>query len=228
MSSVILVCAATSVEARACRKGVDQARASARYEILQTGMGLEKARAALENRLLDSGRPRVSLVISTGFAGSWTRSLSAGAWISGASIESHLAEQRFDLGLGLNSFSASLARVISISQACSEGEAGVFVDSDLPIAVDLESSSLAEVCRDRGIPFQILRLISDSPDAPLPRCIGCFASVFTAPSAREKFRSLLQGLSLVIAEPLSLARFIARGTKLPSLLSQGWKEIASQ
>ncbi|MFL5812833.1 MAG: hypothetical protein ACJ763_04600 [Bdellovibrionia bacterium] len=229
-SSVILVCAATSVEAKACAQGISRAGQSGRYEVLQTGMGLIQARQILEKRLSNPQLPQPSRVISTGFAGSWTNDLAIGYWISGQSIETQSGQAPITLDtfpLFRNfSFPVHPARVITIEQANSKGKA--HAPGALPVAVDMESYAWAEICRVKNIPFQILRLVSDNPSAPLPEAIGSFASVATAPTIQGKFQSLTRGLSQAFQEPKALAGFIARGTKLPGLLAQGWQEIASQ
>jgi nucleoside phosphorylase len=233
-SNIVLVCAATSVEANACRQGISRgitrAGLTGRYEVLQTGMGLIQARHALKKRLTSSHLPLPSRVISTGFAGSWTNELAIGSWIFGKSVEAQNRSLQIELE-NFNSprsfsFPVNPARVISIEQASSKGQA--HAQSTLPIAVDMESFAWAEICKARNIPFQILRLVSDNPSAPLPDAIGTFASVATAPTVQGKFQSLTRGLSQAFQEPKALAGFIARGTRLPGLLAKGWQEIASE
>lgn len=238
VNSVILVCVATSVEAKACRQGIARAGQTDHYELLQTGMGIIQARLALEKRLANLQLPKPSRVISTGFAGSWTNELRVGNWISGQSVETQSGQDRVELSkMNLEeallsrklSFPVHPSRVITIEQANSHGRASSSVLSpSLPVIVDMESYAWAEICQARGIPFQILRIVSDTPDAPLPESVGSFASVATAPTVQEKFKSITRGLTQVVQDPLALAGFITRGTKLPGLLSQGWQEIASE
>jgi hypothetical protein len=193
-------------------------------------MGLSQARQALEKRLSDSQLSRPSRVISTGFAGSWTNDLAVGSWILGKSVEIQGGQMPIALEgfTPVRSFSFPMhpARIITLEQAISTSKA--HAPGEFPVAVDMESFAWAEICRSRTIPFQILRLVSDNPGAPLPEAIGSFASVATAPSVQGKLQSLTRGLSQALQEPKALAGFIARGTKLPGLLAQGWQEIASE
>jgi nucleoside phosphorylase len=239
-NSVILVCAATSVEAKACRQGIARAGQADQFEVLQTGMGMIQARHALELRLLASQLPKPSQIISAGFAGSWTNDLAIGSWTLGQSVEiqdgltcmellqkdsSKVRLQESLLSRKL-SFSIHPSRVITIEKANSHGKTSS--PSSLPVIVDMESYAWAEICQARDIPFQILRMVSDNPSAPLPEAIGSFASITTAPTLQQKFQSLTRGLAQAVQEPKVFAGFIARGTQLPGLLSQGWQEIASQ
>lgn len=234
MSSVILVCTATSVEAKACRRGIEQVGKSARFEVIQTGMGLDNARSGLAKRLEDLNLPSVKQVISAGFAGSWTRQLSVGDWVLGQSVELQSGTHRFELGrLTLPSkisFPFRNSRIISLAQASSDGAVNSTTGDavSLPVVVDMESYAWAEICQHHRIPFQVIRMVSDNPDAPLPKAVGAFASVFTAPSVQTKFRSLFQGVQHAASEPVTLARFVARGTQLPGLLERGWQELASE
>jgi hypothetical protein len=77
---VIIVCAATHAEARACGKGIARAGLSSELEVLETGVGLTRARGALERRLARGPRPE--LVVSSGFAGAYSRDLAVSSWIT--------------------------------------------------------------------------------------------------------------------------------------------------
>jgi hypothetical protein len=92
----------------------------------------------------------------------------------------------------------------------------------------MESFAWAEICSGLGIPFHILRLVSDNPDAPLPEAVGSFASIATASSASEKLRHLRSGLTSVVSQPKSMAGFMIRGTRLPGLLAQGWQQMVAE
>jgi hypothetical protein len=193
-------------------------------------MGLEQARSVLAKRLSDPSLSRPSLVISTGFAGSWSQNLAVGDWALGQSVESHLPGEFYQLEgapFGKIPFKALPVRMISLLSPTSKpNDLPVSRDSNLPIAVDMESFAWAKVSQSHGIPFRVLRLISDSPEAPLPEAVGSFASVLGAKKTADKLGLIAQGLKQVAGEPVNLARFLVRGTKLPKLLAQGWQEIA--
>src|SRR5262249_25453390 len=133
MSSLILVCAATSVEAKACRQGIKKSGQSDRYEILQVGMGMAHAKRTLEKRLMGSQLPRPTLVVSTGFAGSLSLSLPVGTWIYGKSIETENAVFKFELETLNRKLSLPIhaSRVISLLKASSQDKVVFKPDSDL-------------------------------------------------------------------------------------------------
>jgi nucleoside phosphorylase len=230
--SLTLICVATSVEANACRKGIESSGQAESYEVLQTGMGFSRARETLEKRLSDVKQPLPDFVISSGFAGSWTRDLTVGSWVVGDSVESKarppLTLSPWPFKKGALQIEFKPARMMTLAQISSHVSDGLDVsDSPLPVAVDMESYAWAEVCADWDIPFQIVRLISDNPDAPLPESVGSFAAISMASSLQSRFRHLGKGLTQLVREPLPMARFIARGTKLPALLTRGWQEMTS-
>jgi hypothetical protein len=79
----------------------------------------------------------------------------------------------------------------------------------------MESWGLFEVARGVGIAFQVLRMITDSPEQPLPRALGSWAR-----------RRVLRGLGQAAAEPMELARFLARAAGFPAKLAEGWRGVA--
>lgn len=231
MSAKILLCTATSIEARACERAIAQAEAQSRFEVLKSGMGLENAARALRSRLAARNHSRPTLIVSTGFAGSWSPDLSFGSWAIGQTIEKEEGtKQELETTSHLLSLPNELryrlqpARIISLTHPKSAVQPG----DPHPLAVDMESHAWAATSRDFSIPFLVLRLISDSPEAPMPEAVSQFAQAFTSQGSAQRFRHAARGLKHAVSEPQSLARFVGRSACLPKLLTDGWRQIALQ
>jgi hypothetical protein len=207
--SLILVCTATATETRACRRGL---RGASGFEVLPTGMGPERAERALANRLKRGPRP--DEIHSTGFAGSRVPRIEVGTWILATRLRGPgLAE----LALDSSSWKARLERAgiahecVSLQSVERVAGAGAKLDSD---TVDMESSALARVARKHGIPFHVLRLVSDSPALPIPESVVDLVS-------GSKARGLL---SLALA-PRNTAHFVLRMRGLNVKLALAWEKL---
>jgi hypothetical protein len=225
-TELILICAATAVEARAVRR----VATAPHFEVLQTGMGPARATRALTKRLKSAALPAPSLVISTGFAGIELPDVPLGSWALGTEVTDTAGKSPFTLHW--RELEARLARakltvshvpfrladeVVQISQD-SQGASNTH-------AIDMESHALAKVAHEHGIPLAVLRLISDTPDAPLPRAIGAFSQVSTAVGITRKAGGALAGLGHTLARPRELGRFLARGSKLSKQLEDDWSAL---
>jgi nucleoside phosphorylase len=234
MNPSILVCAATQIEARACLSGIKRAGVLGHFEILQTGMGPNQARQTLKSRLNDINLPKPTLIISTGFAGCLGASPAVGSWVVGKVIESE-EKERWNLNdthlflsesiqtslqlqdghfFSISKLQPNYTQLLSLSSGNSE-TANSRKANNLPILVDMESFSWADIARSSGIPFIILRMISDNEEHPLPESVFCFAST-----------RLFQGLAKSFTQPVVLGKFIWRSLSLPKELSQGWTNFS--
>lgn len=214
----ILLCAATSVEARACSRGLRRAGQTRAFEVLQTGMGAQKAQQALRERLA-RGTP-VKMVLSTGFAGALRPSLEWGSWVTSDSGEaSNGSWNKLLAEAGLRVVPcriASVSQVVDVSRDVADAD-----------AVDLESDALSEVAREFGISFQVLRVISDTPAHPLPEAVRIWSQAGGESSREGTFwRSIWDGVRASGREPQSLVKFLVRGVRLPVALAEGWSQVA--
>jgi nucleoside phosphorylase len=108
--------------------------------------------------LLDSINPR--LVVSAGFSGALTTEYQFGTVLTGNDAMS-LALAR-DLGLPSAKFAPSDVIVESDEQRATIATAtGAAI-------VDMESAAVRACCEAHGIPCATIRVVSDSPDRPLP------------------------------------------------------------
>jgi nucleoside phosphorylase len=218
----ILVCAATSFEARACHRGVARAgKGKALIEVLRTGMGSDRAARALRERLERGSAP--AWIVSSGFAGSRRADLGLGSWIIGTRVGDaigdalDLSTEPFPSWLetaGMNPRPASLHMVSEVVTS-EEGAAGD--------AVDMESFCLARIAREFGARFLVLRLISDTPAQPIPQAIREFSSLGLHP---RSLRGAAAGLLAGAREPRQLARFVGRTLPLTRELERAWERIA--
>lgn len=168
--------------------------------LLETGIGPESARAALES--LPGGFPpggaALKLVISAGLAGALQPGLSPGDLIvdagTGADAVANAARR-----------SANGSRTIHISSGAPgpRPDLGRIVSADRVIespagkralgkrtgagAVDMESGAVREWAKTRGVPFAAVRVILDSVDESLPE--GLPESAGLADAARFALRS---------------------------------------
>jgi hypothetical protein len=222
MMSTILICAATAVEARAVREAVT----APRFEVLQTGMGSARAARALGARLADPTHTRPSLIISTGFAGIELLDIPLGTWVLGTEVTD--ATRNAPLALEWQELEPRLTRANLSARRAPYRLADEVVHIEKASgthAVDMESHALAKVAREYGIPLAVLRLVSDTPEAPLPHAIGAFSRVSTGVGVTRKAGGALAGLGHTLASPLELGRFLARGAKLSKQLAGDWKAM---
>lgn len=223
--SPVLLCAATALEARACRSAIREARMEESIEVLRTGMGLHRARTALEARL--SGGPLPAWVISTGFAGCRSATLRVGQWVFARTVSLE-SGRKLELAEAVPPFfrpesdSAIEADFISLSgveilESPDDAEA-----TETPVIVDMESFAWAEAATARGIRFQALRIVSDTPADPLPAVVAHLVAVSTGGNWRARARAALQGGRAAATDPRSLGRFARRTSRLSRLMTEGW------
>ncbi len=218
----VLVCAATGIEARACRAGARQAKSDA-VEVLQTGMGVVAAADALRRRLSASPRPR--WLISSGFAGSRDESVGLGTWLFASSLMhgsldvpvSGLLDGAL-MKVPLPARSAAFVTVDLVHGPEDEAQAGV--------AVDMESAALGSLAYDAGIPFDVLRVVSDTVVEPVPKALALFSAAVLEKEAAVRRRALTRSLSVAAQSPKALVDFVLRTVFLPRVLADGWAHLA--
>ena len=155
---MILACAASRTEAGACAvEGV---------EVLRTGVGPARAAAALTRRLARGPRP--SLVVSSGFAGALSAHLPLHACITAGAVHRLEGGRAVPLALGPGAL-----RMAQGLPRCALLSASVVTRATAPAlpapsVVDMESAALAEVAAAAGVPFAVLRIVTDTPAAPFP------------------------------------------------------------
>jgi hypothetical protein len=223
--SAIWLCAATGVEAGCLRRALRLAEGTG-IEVLPTGIGADRARAALRARLDREPTSRPSLIVSAGFAGTRRTGIALGTWVLGQSVESGGSRRALSGGRLPQALARSGLQWIRESFE-TIGEVAVMAagEGDGPAAVDMESAALAEVAAASGIEFQILRMISDNPQDPLPRAVASWGSIASAGGAKAGWRLGWRGAREALADPIRLGVFLARSGRLTRWLTEGWVAI---
>lgn len=215
----VLLCAATPIEYRACVAGVAKISTQHEFTVLQTGMGAEKALQALRSHLVSLKLVRYDCIISTGFAGSRSRELKIGSFLLATRVQNSqgvdyvLKYEEWANALQKAGITFQLASVCEVSEILSDDPKAI--DQGEPLAVDMESFALATVASEYSVRFQVLRMISDTVDQPIPESIKVFS------------QNLWQGFVASMKSPKKLFRFVAQTAKLPSELKVMWERISN-
>ncbi|HEX5220309.1 MAG TPA: hypothetical protein VFZ59_12130 [Verrucomicrobiae bacterium] len=154
-SKAALVCFALKEEAGAFRKRVT---ADGTVSILVTGMGRENTRRTLLERL-EQARP--AFVLTCGFAGGLDPRLASGEVLF-ATEDSTLNAKLIAAGAKLAKFHCGSRIATTIAEKIELRRA---TGAD---AVEMESETVHQVCRERGIPCATVRVISDTANENLP------------------------------------------------------------
>ena len=229
---MILVCAATGTEAAACRRGIVDAAASG-IEVLTTGVGPARAAGALVRRLRAGAGgltlppdQRPALIVSSGFAGALTAGISPLSWVTASSLHrlvgNHAVEVALPRGLLRVAEDAIACRVVSADHAVAHGVSGV----SEPAAVDMESAALAEIAAAAGLPFLVLRLVTDSPARPLAAVGQALAATLAASGAVSRAAHGARAALHAARAPTQAAAFVRDAMRWRAQLRAGWREHA--
>lgn len=176
------------------------------YWLVQTGMGLEKARRSASRLLLQQS---IDLVVSTGFTCSLVDA-EIGALLVGFEVVQRMDDcSEATQSLALRDKERSLAVAVIQTLVPSE-RIGCFVSTDhvigsarekreiakstAAIGLDMESSALAREAERAHVPFVIIRSVSDLLDEDLPLDFNLFL----------KPTGWLTGIATVLTTPSSL------------------------
>jgi len=92
----------------------------------------------------------------------------------------------------------------------------------LPVVVDMESEALLQVARASGIEFMVLRVITDTPQKPLPDFVATWSR-----AALDKDASLVvRGIFEALAQPREVWRLLRHGRKWQRALTSLWAECS--
>jgi nucleoside phosphorylase len=226
---VILVCAATGTEAAACRAGIADAGAAG-YEVLTTGVGPERAAAALRRRLASAGTSP-SLVVSSGFAGALTEGVDPLAWVTASALYQRTGDGALAAvdGVGLRVVPDALACAFVTSRAVESGGSGAALRGAClppPCCVDMESAALARVCSSRAVAFAVLRLVTDAPAKPLAAVASPLAAALAADGIAARVRHALRAAGTAVREPRAAAGFLRDTAVWRERLRGGWRDRA--
>jgi hypothetical protein len=224
---VILVCAATGTEAAACRRGIADAAAPG-FEVLTTGVGPERAAEALARRLRRGAGRATSpaLVVSSGFAGALSPGIEPLAWVTASEVyrlaEGRAVPVRCPSGLLRLAEGATACHVITGGEVLGRPVPGL----PDPAAADMESASLAEAAAAAGVPFLVLRLVTDTPARPMASIGRSLAAVLAAPGAASRATRGAQAALEALRSPARAMAFVKESMGWGERLREGWREHA--
>ncbi len=141
--------------------------------LLETGEGVANAERHLD-AWLDQQAARA--VLSIGFAGALSSSLRIGDLVIANGVRDSKPQPSPNLLAAARQvqvdapvlFGAALTSPEILWQASSKHELAVSLGANEIAFVDMESTAIAKVCASRGVPFLIIRSISDLLDEDLP------------------------------------------------------------
>lgn len=139
--------------------------------IVESGVG-QRAAARATSEAIKFYKPR--WVISAGFAGGLTDDLLRGHIVMADEL-ANLAGERLAVGLKLDPSSVAgmkglhIGRLLTVDTILRQpAERRRLAEQHGAIACDMESSAVAATCREHGVPFMAIRVISDAVDDELP------------------------------------------------------------
>ncbi|HEY3255346.1 MAG TPA: hypothetical protein VGJ91_15410 [Polyangiaceae bacterium] len=231
--NTLLVCTATRVEHDACAEAIRTAGAR-RLESLLVGVGPGHAARRLRERL--TRKPTPTRILSTGFAGALSADVPVGAWIDAQALFEWKGGVLTPVAAGAPSV-ATAANFPSLS--CELISADHFVGRDSPLrslrcasnrprVIDMESAALAREAATRGIAFSVARVVSDTPDQPLPEFLEPFSAALAGSDAWLRVALTARGFGSALADPRGIARLLSVGRRLTKQLRLDFARLARQ
>ena len=143
---------------------VDVSRGSfAGQEVSLTFVGISAVRIGELERSIDQSKPR--MIISSGFAGGTRSLLEAGDFVLSTNYTD--ADMAKTLRQHHRIFDAA-GPFVQVKRVASASAKWSLNRSQGACAVDMESETIAELCRRKGIPLVTARMISDAIDEAIP------------------------------------------------------------
>lgn len=175
--------------------------------LILSGIGPNRARLATQT-LLENG---ATALVSWGFAGGLGPGLSPGSLILPETIiaadqslyyvdpvwHERLSSQ---LKKYVDFYKGSLAESTAVLAICAEK--AILFHRTGAIAVDMESASIAAIAKEAGVPFMVIRAITDPAEMAIPRCALNSIDEF----GRVRLSRLLRRLARRPGELLALVR----------------------
>ncbi len=126
--------------------------------VVCAGMGAARAELAVQQAL---ARGPISYIFSVGWAGALKSEISAGSVQHPACVIDALTKQKFAAMAG----TGTLVTVGSVANAEEKQALAAEFDADF---VDMEAATVARMAAEQGIPFAVVKAISDEQDEALP------------------------------------------------------------
>jgi hypothetical protein len=174
----------------------------------------------------ESKGPGPMLIVSSGFCGALTDAIPPLSWITASSLH------RLDDGRALPvALPPGLLRVAEGALVCDVISAAHVVTPPVaglagPAAADMESAALGEVAGAAGIPFLVLRLVTDTPARPLPRAVHGLSAALAAHGVTARFAQGARAALLAARAPARTAAFLRDALAWRERLRARWCEEA--
>ncbi len=166
--------------------------------IIHTGVGAAECERRLP-RLLEKEQPR--LLISSGFCGGTLDELSPGTVVIGENYSDRALAQKAQAALPR----ALMGKIFSADEVIDPARQRYAIGREHnAIGIDMETETIARICRQKNIPMLSLRVASDSPAAPFPAPPHL---LFDLEVQRTKFSRLLPYLARKPAAAFRLMQF---------------------
>ncbi len=227
--SLVLVCSATRPEHDACAAGITDASARG-FEPLLVGVGPVHAARRLRERLANGSAP--TLVLSCGFAGALAGQLALGTWVTAETLSEWKAGALVPITTPtpLSARATDFPRVpcdfVSADQLVRRDSPLRQHASTRPLVADMESAALAREAAAHGVAFSVARLLSDTPEHPLPEFLTPFTAALASADARTRLTQAARGVGSALADPSGVARLIAQGQRLTKQLRADFRKLA--
>jgi hypothetical protein len=200
--------------------------ASTAFEMLRTGVGPAHAGQALGARLARDPRP--GLIVSSGLAGALGTGIPLGTWVTATRVAEWRAGAIIEVDVTLRELLEGPlpCHVVSSDHLYEAGNHPGAAEVGSRVAVDMESAALAREAGKRRIAFMTLRLVSDTPEHPLPGFLVPFAAAMAAAHPASTLSHAARGVGRALVNPWGIARLLRDGAGWTRDIAQGWERFA--
>lgn len=170
------------------------------FSLVVTGIGPERAEAGLRSRL--DAEPSTRVVVGFGFAGGLAKSGKRGELVIPTDVrwegKQEMPTEWLRMSLAANGSGEIWRRLITVTEVVSSRpeKAALYAATDAE-AVDMESGVWGKVCRERKIPWAIVRTILDPADESLPSELSETVDEFGRSSVSKSIPLFLRHPSLI-------------------------------
>jgi nucleoside phosphorylase len=139
-----------------------------------SGVGAKKAEAAAV-ALCENFTP--AAIVSTGFCGSLSPEITTGRLLIGDSLQHKCDDRLFRLARGI-ARDAALGHVLSVEKVMLDPHSKDEIRKRTgAVGIDMEAEAIGNVCKQYGLGFLCVKVVLDTPDAPLASNYGSVLQV---------------------------------------------------
>ena len=167
-------------------------------------------------------------IVSTGLAGCVRRDIAVGVWVMGTQVVTQdSAPIALSDGLGTLWHQAGIPCRAQTFRTVD----GITLDTD-PLqphatVVDMETYAWAEIAAEQGLPCAALRVISDTPDQPLPAFVSALTELTQASGVSHRVLHLCDAVWDVLRAPKGALAMWQHSQALARSITATWRKIAA-